>query len=88
MARSGLWLVLRAVQDRLTSSRLRLKVGSFEILKTGGEGVSAFVAKSPQGVNLSGGMLTLRYRSSGVVEPLSIELKPVQPSTVSGCGPS
>jgi hypothetical protein len=32
-------------------------------------------------VNLSGGLLTLRYRSVGAVEPVSIDLKPAKPST-------
>jgi hypothetical protein len=41
----------------------------------------AFVPESPQGVDLSGGLLTLRYRSSSIVEPVTIELKPVKPTT-------
>ena len=35
----------------------------------------------PKEVNLSGGLLTLRYQSVGLVEPVSIELKPARPST-------
>ena len=41
----------------------------------------AFVPEDPRGVNLSGGLLTLRYRSSQALEPVSIELKPVKPPT-------
>jgi hypothetical protein len=41
----------------------------------------AFVPESPNGVNLSGGLLTLRYRSKDALEPVSIELKPVKPTT-------
>ena len=41
----------------------------------------AFVPEAPDGVNLSGGLLTLRYRSSQVLDPVTIELKPVKPST-------
>jgi hypothetical protein len=41
----------------------------------------AFVVEDPKGLDLSGGLLTLRYRSSGVLEPVTIELKPVKPST-------
>ncbi|WP_435011124.1 hypothetical protein P12x_002422 [Tundrisphaera lichenicola] len=36
----------------------------------------AFVTPDPKGVNLSGGVLTLRYRSSGAIDPLTIDLKP------------
>ncbi len=35
----------------------------------------------PKEVNLSGGLLTLRYRSAGIVEPVTIDLKPAKPST-------
>ena len=41
----------------------------------------AFVPDDPKGVNLSGGLLTLRYRSSEALDPVSIELKPIKPST-------
>jgi len=37
----------------------------------------AFVPSSPQGVNLSGGLLTLRYRSSVPIDQAIITLKPV-----------
>jgi hypothetical protein len=36
----------------------------------------AFVAPDSKGFDLSGGVLTLRYRSSRAIEPVSIELKP------------
>jgi hypothetical protein len=36
----------------------------------------AFVPKSGAGVDLSGGHLRVRYRSSGAIDPLVIELKP------------
>jgi hypothetical protein len=38
----------------------------------------AFVAQSPQGLDLSGGLLTLRYRSTSTVDAVTIELKPVK----------
>jgi hypothetical protein len=41
----------------------------------------AFVPSNPEGVNLSGGMLTLRYRSGQALDPVTIELKPSKPST-------
>jgi hypothetical protein len=41
----------------------------------------AFVPGDPNGVNLSGGLLTLRYRSAEDLGPFSIELKPAKPST-------
>ena len=42
----------------------------------------AFVPDDPKGVNLSGGLLTLRYRSIETLDPVSIELKPPKnPST-------
>ena len=36
----------------------------------------AFVPDDPKGVNLSGGLLTLRYRSAQPLDPVTIELKP------------
>ena len=36
----------------------------------------AFVPDDPKGVNLSGGLLTLRYRSTETLDPVTIELKP------------
>ena len=36
----------------------------------------AFVAPDPKGFDLSGGVLTLRYRSAGAIGPVSIDLKP------------
>jgi hypothetical protein len=36
----------------------------------------AFVSSRPSGVNLSGGVLTIRYRCSGPIEPALIALKP------------
>ncbi len=36
----------------------------------------AFVAPDSKGFDLSGGVLTLRYRSAGALDPVSIELKP------------
>ena len=41
----------------------------------------AWVPDSPGGVNLSGGMLTLRYRSGQALDPVTIELKPIKPPT-------
>ena len=41
----------------------------------------AFVAPEPAGLNLSGGLLTLRYRSAQALDPVTIELKPIPPST-------
>jgi hypothetical protein len=39
----------------------------------------AFVTPRPAGINLSGGRLTLRYRSTGPTVPAVIDLKPVGP---------
>jgi hypothetical protein len=41
----------------------------------------AFVVENPAGLDLSGGLLTLRYRSNETLDPVTIELKPVKPST-------
>ncbi len=41
----------------------------------------AFVPQRSTGVNLSGGMLTLRYRSGGILDPVTIEIKPEKPLT-------
>ncbi len=41
----------------------------------------AFVPSNPEGVNLSGGMLTFRYRSGQALDPVTIEFKPAKPST-------
>jgi len=41
----------------------------------------AFVAGDPAGLNLSGGLLTFRYRSVHALEPVTIELKPSKPTT-------
>ena len=38
----------------------------------------AFVPELAEGVNLSGGELVVRYRSVGVLDPVTIELKPVR----------
>jgi hypothetical protein len=37
----------------------------------------AFVPSSPEGVNLSGGLLSIRYRSAQPLDPAVIDLKPV-----------
>jgi hypothetical protein len=41
----------------------------------------AFLPPGPDGANLSGGVLTFRYRSSRALDPVTIELKPFKPST-------
>ncbi len=46
----------------------------------------AFVPDKPGGVNLSGGMLTLRYRSGNALDPVTIELKPVKDPTIDDSG--
>ena len=45
----------------------------------------AFVAPEAKRFDLSGGILTLRYRSKGVLEPITIDLKPekILPGTIS-----
>ena len=46
----------------------------------------AFVPDKPGGVNLSGGMLTLRYRSATALDPVKIELKPVKDPKLNDSG--
>lgn len=41
----------------------------------------AFLPPGPDGANLSGGVLTFRYRSSRALDPVTIELKPFKPTT-------
>ena len=47
----------------------------------------AFVAKNPEGVNLSGGHLRVRYKSGISMEPVSIALKPAGVAPDSGLIP-
>ena len=41
----------------------------------------AFLPPGPEGANLSGGVLTFRYRSSRALDQATIELKPIKPTT-------
>ena len=49
-----------------------------------GEAGIAFVPRRPEGVNLSGGLLSLRYRSTTPLEKAIITLKPVVDTSRSG----
>ncbi len=46
----------------------------------------AWVPDAPEGVNLSGGMLTLRYKSAQALDPVTIELKPVKDPSMDDSG--
>jgi hypothetical protein len=46
----------------------------------------AWVPNAPEGVNLSGGLLTLRYRSAQALDPVTIELKPAKDPSMDDSG--
>jgi hypothetical protein len=69
-------------EDKLSSSHDQ---GAFHIQSDQVKELGiAFIARRPEGVNLSGGWLGLRYRSAQALEPVTIELKRAGPAPAAG----